>query len=40
MLVVILLAYIPALLNVKKNSGPDAPPFDIDNPVPITEAVK
>ena len=34
MIVILLLAYIPALLNVNKNSGPKAPRFNIDNPVP------
>jgi len=34
MIVNLLLAYIPALLNVNKNSGPKAPRFNIDNPVP------
>jgi cytochrome c oxidase subunit 1 len=34
MIVIILLAYIPALFNVNKNSGPKAPRFNIDNPVP------
>jgi cytochrome c oxidase subunit 1 len=36
MIVILLLAYIPALLNVNKNSGPGAPRFSIDNPVPQT----
>jgi cytochrome c oxidase subunit 1 len=35
MIIIILLAYIPALLNVNKNSGPGSPRYDIDNPVPI-----
>ena len=35
MVVIILLAYVPALLNVRKNSGPGAPRFDADNPAPI-----
>lgn len=35
MVVIILLAYIPALMNVNKYSGPKAPRFNIDNPVPI-----
>lgn len=34
MIVIILIAYIPALINVNKNSGPGAPRFTIDNPVP------
>jgi hypothetical protein len=29
------MAYIPALLNVNKNTGPNAPGFTPDNPVPI-----
>jgi cytochrome c oxidase subunit 1 len=33
--VVILIAYVPAIMNVLKNSGPKAPPFTIDNPVPV-----
>ena len=36
MIVVLLLAYVPALLNVNKNSGPKAPPYDPNNPVPVT----
>lgn len=36
MVIILLLAYIPALLNVNKNSGPKAPPFNPNNPVPIT----
>jgi len=35
MLVIICLAYIPALMSVNKNSGPEAPRFDPNNPVPI-----
>jgi cytochrome c oxidase subunit I len=34
MVIIILLAYIPALLDVNKNSGPGAPRFSIDNPTP------
>jgi cytochrome c oxidase subunit 1 len=40
MVIVLLLAYVPALLNVNKNSGPKAPPFTIDNPVPVQAAKK
>ncbi|WP_028787603.1 cbb3-type cytochrome c oxidase subunit I [Terrimonas ferruginea] len=43
MIVIILLAYIPALINVNKNSGPGAPRYNIDNPMPLenkTETVK
>jgi cytochrome c oxidase subunit 1 len=39
MVVVILLAYVPALLNVNKNSGPKAPPFDGKSPMPITNVI-
>mgnify|MGYP006382747251 FL=1 len=35
MIIIILLAYIPALLNVNKNSGPGSPRYNIDNPLPI-----
>jgi cytochrome c oxidase subunit 1 len=34
MIVIILFAYIPALLNVNKNSGPKSPRYNINNPVP------
>jgi cytochrome c oxidase subunit I len=34
MVIILLLAYVPALLNVNKNSGPKAPRFNIDNPMP------
>jgi cytochrome c oxidase subunit 1 len=34
MAIVIVLAYTPALLNVLKNTGPNAPGFSPDNPVP------
>lgn len=40
MIVVLLLAYIPALLNVNKNSGPKAPRYNIDNPVPLETVAK
>jgi cytochrome c oxidase subunit 1 len=40
MLIIILLAYIPALVNVNKNSGPGSPRFSNDNPVPQVSAVK
>jgi len=36
MIVIILFAYIPALLNVNKNSGPKSPRYNINNPVPET----
>ena len=35
MALILLIAYIPALLNVNKNTGPNAPAFTPDNPVPI-----
>jgi cytochrome c oxidase subunit 1 len=35
MVVIILLAYIPALLDVYQNSGPGAPPYLPSNPVPV-----
>jgi cytochrome c oxidase subunit 1 len=34
MIIIILFAYIPALLNVNKNSGPKSPRYNINNPVP------
>jgi len=40
MIIVLLLAYVPALLNVNKNSGPKAPPYNIDNPVPVVTGKK
>lgn len=40
MVVVLLIAYVPALLNVSKNSGPKAPRFEINNPTPQTEVGK
>lgn len=36
MIIIILLAYIPALINVTKNSGPGAPRFEPGNPIPHT----
>ena len=39
MVIILLLAYVPALLNVNKNSGPKAPPFQIDNPMPVQAGV-
>jgi cytochrome c oxidase subunit 1 len=39
MAIIILIAYVPAIMNVLKNSGPKAPPFNINNPTPI-ESVK
>jgi cytochrome c oxidase subunit I len=40
MIIVLLLAYVPALLNVNKNSGPKAPRYNIDNPVPVETVSK
>ena len=40
MAVVLLIAYVPALMNVFKNTGPDAPGFTPDNPVPIVSIKK
>jgi cytochrome c oxidase subunit I len=35
MIIIILLAYVPALLNVNKNSGPGSPAYNTDNPIPV-----
>ena len=35
MAIILAIAYIPAFLNVNKNTGPGAPAFTPDNPVPI-----
>lgn len=35
MVLVLLIAYVPALLNVNRNTGPNAPAFTPDNPVPV-----
>ncbi len=35
MAIILMLAYIPALINVNKNTGPNAPRFSPDNPVPV-----
>jgi len=37
MIIVIILAYIPALLDVKKYVGPSAPPYLPNNPLPVTK---
>ncbi|HRE50736.1 MAG TPA: cbb3-type cytochrome c oxidase subunit I [Flavitalea sp.] len=37
MVIIILISYVPALMNVNENSGPNAPRFDIDNPTPIEQ---
>lgn len=39
MVIILVLAYVPPLLNVNKNNGLNAPRFTIDNPTPV-EAVK
>jgi len=35
MVIVILVAYIPALMDTFKYNGPDAPPYKTDNPMPV-----
>jgi cytochrome c oxidase subunit 1 len=40
MVVVLLLAYVPALVNVDKNNGPKAPRYNTDNPVPLPTVKK
>lgn len=35
MVIVIAIAYTPALIDANKNPGPDAPRFNPDNPAPI-----
>lgn len=35
MIVIIALAYVPAILNVMKYTGANAPPYDPDNPTPL-----
>ncbi len=40
MVIILVLAYVPALMNVNKNSGPRAPRFNIDNPAPIVSENK
>lgn len=35
MAIILAIAYVPAFMSVKKNSGPGAPRFNVDNPVPI-----
>jgi cytochrome c oxidase subunit 1 len=39
MAIILILAYVPAFMNVNKNTGPKAPAFSPDNPVPI-EVIK
>ncbi len=40
MLIILLIAYIPAFNNVKKNTGPGSPRYNIDNPMPIEPSGK
>lgn len=40
MAIILVIAYVPALLNVNKNTGPKAPAFTPDNPVPIQNVKK
>ena len=35
MVVILLIAYVPAVMNVNKNTGPGAPAFTPDNPFPV-----
>jgi cytochrome c oxidase subunit 1 len=35
MAIILMLAYIPALINVNNNTGPKAPMYTPDNPVPV-----
>ncbi len=39
MVVVLLLAYVPALWGIYKNNAPKAPPYQINNPIPDTVMV-
>lgn len=40
MIIILLLAYVPALLDVNKNTGPKSPAYNIDNPVPADPSIK
>jgi cytochrome c oxidase subunit I len=40
MAIVLVIAYVPAFMNVNKNAGPKAPGFTPDNPVPIENVKK
>jgi len=40
MAIILAIAYVPAFLNVNKNTGPGAPAFAPDNPVPIETSSK
>ena len=35
MIIAILIAYVPALMDTFKYSGPGAPPYDTNNPMPL-----
>lgn len=35
MAVIIVIAYVPPIIDSLKNSGPKAPPFEINNPAPV-----
>jgi cytochrome c oxidase subunit 1 len=35
MIFILLIAYVPALMNVEKNTGPKAPAFTPESPVPV-----
>ena len=40
MAIILVIAYVPAFLNVNKNTGPKAPAFAPDNPMPIENVKK
>src|SRR5688572_4430890 len=40
MAIILVIAYVPAFMNVNKNTGPKAPAFTPDNPVPIENVKK
>ena len=40
MAIILVIAYVPAFMNVNKNTGPKAPAFTPDNPVPIENVRK
>lgn len=40
MAVILVIAYAPALMNANQNTGPKAPRFTIDNPVPVEKGKK
>jgi cytochrome c oxidase subunit 1 len=35
MIIAIIIAYVPALMDTFKYSGPGAPPYDTNNPMPV-----